>query len=64
MDEPLQGSGQTQSPDPGKVSYAEVEEFCYGIRRRYALSSGEITLSYHCRPDEAVEGESTPAGPV
>ena len=44
MDEPLGSRPDTIARSLGKVSYAEVEEFCYGIRRRYALSSGEISL--------------------
>ena len=44
MDEPLGFRSDTIARSLGKVSYAEIEEFCYGIRRRYVLSSGESPL--------------------
>ena len=44
LDESLGFKSETIARSLGRVSYAEVEEFCHGIRRRYALSSGEIPL--------------------
>jgi len=44
MDQPL-GIGPTSiARSLGKISYAEAEEFCSGIRRRLALSLGEGCL--------------------
>lgn len=44
VDEPLGISVKTIATSLGKISYAEAEEFCYGIRRRHALSMGEKPL--------------------
>ena len=41
MDEPLGMGPSTIAKSLGKISYAEAEEFCIGIRRRVALSLGE-----------------------
>ena len=41
MHEPLGISANTIAKSLGRVSYAEAEEFCNGIRRRLALSLGE-----------------------
>ena len=44
MDEPLGVSPEKMVQSLGEISYAEAEEFCYGIRRRHALSMGEKRL--------------------
>ena len=44
MDEPLGTRPEKMAESLGKVSYAEAEEFCYGVRRRHALAMGEIRL--------------------
>lgn len=44
MDEPLGVSPERMAQSLGEISYAEAEEFCYGIRRRHALSMGEKRL--------------------
>ena len=44
MDEPLGINAKTIATSLGKISYAEVEEFCYGVRRRRVLSMGEKPL--------------------
>lgn len=41
IDEPLGRTAETIAKRLGSVSYAEVEEFCLDIRRRYILSIGE-----------------------
>ena len=41
MDEPLGIGATTIAKSLGRISYAEAEEFCNGIRRRLALSLGE-----------------------
>ena len=42
--EPLGLRAETMAKSLGKISYAEAEEFCYGVRRRHALSMGEKPL--------------------
>lgn len=42
--EPLGTSAETIAKSLGRVSYAEVEEFCEDIRRRWTLSTGEHSL--------------------
>ena len=42
--EPLGVRTETMAKSLGKISYAEAEEFCFGIRRRHALSMGEKRL--------------------
>ena len=44
MDEPLGIGPNTIARSLGKISYAEAEEFCNGVRRRFALSLGEASL--------------------
>ena len=44
MGEPMGMKPETIAQSLGKISYAEVEEFCNGIRRRLALSLGEGCL--------------------
>ena len=44
MGEPLGVGTETMAKSLGKISYAEAEEFCYGVRRRLALSLGEKSL--------------------
>ena len=44
VDEPLGLSAETIAKSLGKISYAEAEEFCYGVYRRRALSMGEKPL--------------------
>ena len=41
MDESLGMGPTTIAKSLGKISYAEAEEFCNGVRRRLALSLGE-----------------------
>ena len=41
MDEPLGVEPTTIAKSLGRISYAEAEEFCNGVRRRLALSLGE-----------------------
>ena len=44
MDAPLGASAETIAKTLDKISYAEAEEFCNGVRRRHALSLGEGSL--------------------
>ena len=44
MDKPLGMSAETIATSLGKISYAEAEEFCYGVRRHHVLSMGEKSL--------------------
>ena len=44
MDESLGVGAETMARSLGAISYAEAEEFCYGVRRRYVLSMGEKSL--------------------
>lgn len=44
MNEPMGIKPETIAKSLGKISYAEAEEFCNGIRRRLALSLGEGCL--------------------
>ncbi len=44
VDEPLGLSAETIAKSLGKISYAEAEEFCYGVCRRHTLSMGEKPL--------------------
>ena len=44
MDEPLGMAPNGIARSLGKISYAEAEEFCIGVRRRLALSLGEGSL--------------------
>lgn len=44
FDEPMGRTAETIAKRLGSVSYAEAEEFCRDIRRRYVLSMGERTL--------------------
>ena len=44
MDEPLGMGPNAIAKSLGSISYAEAEEFCIGIRRRFALSLGEGSL--------------------
>ena len=44
MDEPLGVAPSTIAKALGEISFAEVEEFCNGVRRRHALSLGEGSL--------------------
>ncbi len=44
LDEPLGLGSTTIAKSLGKISYAEAEEFCNSIRRRFALSLGESSL--------------------
>ena len=44
MNEPLGASAKTIAKALDKISYAEAEEFCDGVRRRHALSMGEDSL--------------------
>ena len=44
MDEPLGLNASTLAKSLGRISYAEAEEFCFGLRRRLLLSMGERPL--------------------
>lgn len=44
FDEPLGASADEIAASLGKTSYAEVEEFCVGVRRTHVLSMGEQPL--------------------
>ena len=44
MGEPMGMKPETIAKSLGNISYAEVEEFCNGIRRSLALSLGEGSL--------------------
>ena len=44
MGKPLGMSAETIATSLGKISYAEAEEFCYGVRRHHVLSMGEKSL--------------------
>ena len=44
MDEPLGTRPENMADSLGRISYAEAEEFCYGVRRRHALAMGETRL--------------------
>ena len=44
FDEPMGRTAETIAKRLGSISYAEAEEFCRDIRRRYVLSMGEYKL--------------------
>ena len=44
MDQPLGLRPKTMAETLERISYAEAEEFCYGVRRRLALSFGQAPL--------------------
>ena len=44
MDRPLGVRPETIAESLGRISYAEAEEFCYGVRRRLALSPSQRPL--------------------
>ena len=41
---PLGVRPETIAESLGRISYGEAEEFCYGVRRRLALSPGQRPL--------------------
>ena len=55
MEAPLGPGPQTIAKSLGKISYAEAEEFCNGVRRRLALSLGEGSVKSIVAVDPADE---------